>query len=47
MESNKKRRIEKKRRVKKSPDFAAANAAATTRLSVGYKEVSRNFTPEK
>ena len=26
--------------------FAAANAAATTRLSVGNEEVFRNFTPE-
>ena len=28
-------------------DFAAANAAATTRLSVGNEQVFRNFTPEK
>ena len=28
-------------------DFAAANAAATTRLSVGNEEVFRNFTSEK
>ena len=27
--------------------FAAANAAATTRLSVGNEKVFRNFTPEK
>ena len=27
--------------------FAAANAAATTRLSVGNEQVSRNFTSEK
>ena len=28
-------------------DFAAANAAATTRLSVGNEQVFKNFTPEK
>ena len=27
--------------------FAAANAAATTRLSVGNEQVFRNFTSEK
>ena len=27
--------------------FAAANAAATTRLSVGNEQVFRNFAPEK
>ena len=27
--------------------FAAANAAATTRLSDGNEKVFRNFTPEK
>ena len=27
--------------------FAAANAAATTRLSVGNEKVFRNFTPDK
>ena len=28
-------------------DFAAATAAATTRLSVGNEQVFNNFTPEK
>ena len=28
-------------------DFAAANAAATTRLSVGNEQVFKNFTLEK
>ena len=29
------------------PIFAAANAAATTRLSNGNEQVFRNFAPEK